>query len=38
MSNESIEVVSLERSLESLKDHFNRHEGQLRFLALLSPT
>ena len=33
-----IRLLSLADSLDPLLDHFNRHRGQLRVLALLSPT
>jgi hypothetical protein len=36
--DESIELISLDRSLQPLKNHFNDNSDYLRFLALLSPT
>jgi hypothetical protein len=36
--DESIELISLDRSLQPLKNHFNDNDDLLRFLALLSPT
>lgn len=35
---EKVMLVSLADSLQSLKEHFNRGQDGLRFLALLSPT
>jgi hypothetical protein len=32
------ELISLDRSLQPLKNHFNDDGDRLRFLALLSPT
>jgi hypothetical protein len=37
-SSSSVEVVSLAKSLQPLKDHFNRDKDSLRILALVSPT
>jgi hypothetical protein len=34
----SIQLPSLDVSLQPLKNHFNRNNDRLRFLALLSPT
>jgi hypothetical protein len=36
--DESIELISLDRSLQPLKNQFNDNGEHLRFLALLSPT
>ncbi len=36
--DESIELISLDRSLQPLKNQFNDNDDLLRFLALLSPT
>jgi hypothetical protein len=36
--DKSIELTSLDRSLQPLKNHFNDNSKRLRFLALLSPT
>jgi len=34
----SVEVVSLAKSLQALKDHFNSNKDKLRLLVLVSPT
>ncbi len=31
-------VITLEHSLAPLRDRFNNNSGQIRFIALLSPT
>jgi len=31
-------IISLARSADPLKEHFNANRGRLRFLAVLSPT
>ncbi len=36
--DQSIKLISLDRSLQPLKNHFNDNSKRLRFLALLSPT
>ena len=36
--NRTLNIVSLDSSLASLKDQFNSGKEKLRFLALLSPT
>jgi hypothetical protein len=36
--NQSTEIVTLENSLELLKERFNKDDGKIRFLSLLSPT
>ena len=36
--NQSTDIISLEDSLKSLKERFNRNREKIRFLALLSPT
>ena len=33
-----IQLPSLDVSLQTLKDHFNRNNDRIQFLALLSPT
>jgi hypothetical protein len=36
--DKSIQLISLDKSLLPLKNHFNDNSGRLQFLALLSPT
>jgi len=37
-SMKAFAVTSLDNSLLPLKEHFNKNQSKLRFLALLSPT
>ncbi len=38
LSSRSVNLVSLQDSLEPLEQHFNAHRDTRRFFALLSPT
>ena len=35
---ETTTTVSMDGSLDALQEHFNKHQGRLRFVTLLSPT
>ena len=36
--NQTTTTVSMDGSLDALQEYFNQHQGQLRFVTLLSPT
>ena len=38
IENQTVDIITLDNTLDPLKDRFNADSSKIRFLALLSPT